>query len=47
LIGDRLENGAKQKWPGRRISNPLNGFSIEQPGFTHSISLKHYEEIGE
>ena len=28
-IGDGMENGAKQKWPTKRISNLLNGFSTD------------------
>ena len=47
LIGDRLENGAKRKWPRKRISSPLNGFSTEHSGFTHRIPLKYRGEFCE
>jgi len=33
-IGDGMENGAKQKWPTKRILNPLNGFSTDLSRFS-------------
>jgi len=44
-IGDGMENGAKQKWPTKRILNLLNGFSTDLSRF--SLASIHWRNASQ